>query len=43
MTAGYLFATQSEDWSLVLEVCDRVSQNEENAKEAAKALRREFK
>lgn len=40
---GYLFATASEDWSLVLEVCDRVSQSEENAKEAAKALRREFK
>ncbi|KAH9922326.1 uncharacterized protein BXZ73DRAFT_104144 [Epithele typhae] len=40
---GYLFATSSEDWSLVLEVCDRVSTSEENAKEAAKALRREFK
>ena len=27
----------------MLEVCDRVSSSEENAKEAAKALRREFK
>ncbi|KAI0668846.1 hypothetical protein C8Q78DRAFT_212551 [Trametes maxima] len=40
---GYLTATASEDWSLVLEVCDRASANDTNAKEAAKALRREFK
>ncbi|KAI0632879.1 hypothetical protein C8Q77DRAFT_1058522 [Trametes polyzona] len=40
---GYLTATASEDWSLVLEVCDRASANDANAKEAAKALRREFK
>ncbi|TFK82019.1 hypothetical protein K466DRAFT_557157 [Polyporus arcularius HHB13444] len=40
---GYLFATASEDWSLVLEVCDRVSSSETGAKEAAKALRQEFK
>ncbi|RPD60760.1 hypothetical protein L227DRAFT_501092 [Lentinus tigrinus ALCF2SS1-6] len=40
---GYLFATASEDWSLVLEVCDRVSASETSAKEAAKALRQEFK
>ncbi|KAI0351610.1 hypothetical protein OH77DRAFT_1429431 [Trametes cingulata] len=40
---GYLTATASEDWSLVLEVCDRASSNDTNAKEAAKALRREFK
>lgn len=41
--AGYLTATSSEDWSLVLEVCDRASASEANAKEAVKALRREFK
>ncbi|TBU59887.1 hypothetical protein BD310DRAFT_947657 [Dichomitus squalens] len=40
---GYLFATSSEDWMLVLDVCDKASANEENAKEAAKALRKEFK
>ena len=41
--AGYLTATASEDWNVVLEVCDRASMSEANAKEAAKALRREFK
>ena len=40
---GYLTATASEDWSIVLEVCERASANEANAKEAARALRREFK
>ncbi|KIK54609.1 hypothetical protein GYMLUDRAFT_48528 [Collybiopsis luxurians FD-317 M1] len=40
---GFLTATQSEDWALVLEVCERASSNEANAKEAVKALRREFK
>jgi hypothetical protein len=40
---GFLTATASEDWSLVLEVCDRASASEANAKEAVKALRREFK
>lgn len=40
---GYLTATSSEDWAVVLEVCERASANETNAKEAAKALRREFK
>ncbi|KAI0920434.1 hypothetical protein AcW1_002174 [Taiwanofungus camphoratus] len=40
---GYLTATASEDWSLVLEVCERASAGEANAKEAVKALRREFK
>lgn len=40
---GYLTATASEDWGLVLEVCDRASANEANAKEAVRALRREFK
>lgn len=41
--SGYLTATASEDWSLVLEVCDRASASEANAKEAVRALRREFK
>jgi hypothetical protein len=40
---GYLTATASEDWDLVLEVCDRASASEANAREAVKALRREFK
>lgn len=40
---GYLTATQSEDWSLVLEVCERASASESSAREAARALRREFK
>jgi hypothetical protein len=41
--SGYLTATASEDWVLVLEVCERASANEVNAKEAVRALRREFK
>ncbi|KAG1774690.1 hypothetical protein EV702DRAFT_974381, partial [Suillus placidus] len=40
---GYLTATSSEDWALVLEVCERASATEANAKEAMKALRKEFK
>jgi len=40
---GYLTATASEDWALVLEVCERASANESNAKEAVRALRREFR
>ncbi|KAF8175150.1 hypothetical protein BJ912DRAFT_37738 [Pholiota molesta] len=40
---GYLTATASEDWALVLEVCDRASASENNAREAVRALRREFK
>ncbi|KAF9556442.1 hypothetical protein CPC08DRAFT_820448 [Agrocybe pediades] len=40
---GYLTATASEDWTLVLEVCDRASASEGHAKEAVRALRREFK
>ncbi|KAG5349621.1 hypothetical protein C0989_002711 [Termitomyces sp. Mn162] len=40
---GFLTATASEDWALVLEVTERVALNESNAKEAARALRREFK
>ncbi|KAJ7141849.1 hypothetical protein C8R43DRAFT_1016600 [Mycena crocata] len=40
---GFLTATASEDWTLVLDVCDHASANESNAKEAVRALRREFK
>ncbi|KAG5651828.1 hypothetical protein H0H81_007260 [Sphagnurus paluster] len=40
---GYLTATSSEDWSIVMDVCERASANEANAKEAVRALRREFK
>lgn len=40
---GYLTATASEDWGLVLEVCERASVSDSNAKEAVRALRREFK
>jgi len=40
---GYLTATASEDWALVLEVCDRASATEAHAKEAVRALRKEFK
>ena len=41
--SGYLTATASEDWALVLEVCERASTNEAAAKDVSKALRREFK
>ncbi|KAJ7938212.1 hypothetical protein B0H13DRAFT_1136293 [Mycena leptocephala] len=40
---GFLTATASEDWTLVLDVCDYASATEANAKEAVRALRREFK
>ncbi|KAH6901400.1 hypothetical protein BKA70DRAFT_1436083 [Coprinopsis sp. MPI-PUGE-AT-0042] len=40
---GYLNATNAEDWSLALEVCDRASLDETNAMEAAAALMHEFK
>ncbi|KAF5353557.1 hypothetical protein D9756_008093 [Leucocoprinus leucothites] len=40
---GFLTATACEDWALVLDVCDRASASEINAKMAVKALRREFK
>ncbi|KAK0200973.1 hypothetical protein DFS33DRAFT_1092493 [Desarmillaria ectypa] len=40
---GFLTATASEDWSMVLEVCERSSVSDTNAKEAVRALRREFK
>ncbi|KAJ7664207.1 hypothetical protein B0H17DRAFT_1184774 [Mycena rosella] len=40
---GFLTPTASEDWTLVLDVCDHASANESNAKEAVHALRLEFK
>ncbi|KAI0789425.1 hypothetical protein C8Q75DRAFT_765583 [Abortiporus biennis] len=40
---GYVTATQSEDWALVLEICERAGSSEASAKETVKALRREFK
>ncbi|KAJ7353459.1 hypothetical protein DFH08DRAFT_692568, partial [Mycena albidolilacea] len=41
--AGFLTANASEDWTLVLDVCDHASATEANAKEAVRPLRREFK
>ncbi|KAG6889868.1 hypothetical protein C0992_003764 [Termitomyces sp. T32_za158] len=40
---GYLTATAHQDRNLVSEIIERVNMNETNAKEAARALRREFK
>ncbi|KAH7100451.1 hypothetical protein BKA62DRAFT_830912 [Auriculariales sp. MPI-PUGE-AT-0066] len=40
---GYLTGFAADDWTVVLEVCERAAANEANAREAAKALRREFK
>jgi hypothetical protein len=40
---GYLIATSAEDPALIRYVCKRASATEANAKEATKALRREFK
>ncbi|KAJ6476177.1 hypothetical protein C8R45DRAFT_371809 [Mycena sanguinolenta] len=40
---GFLTATASEDWTLVLDICDHASASKANAKEAVRALRREFK
>ncbi|KAH7100458.1 hypothetical protein BKA62DRAFT_830917 [Auriculariales sp. MPI-PUGE-AT-0066] len=40
---GYLAATAADDWALVLEVCERSAASEAYAREAATAIRREFK
>lgn len=40
---GYLTATGIEDWAMILEVCERASSSEANAKVAIKVLEREFK
>ncbi|KAL0570080.1 hypothetical protein V5O48_011874 [Marasmius crinis-equi] len=42
-TIGFLTATASENWALVLDVCERASASDASAKEAIRALRREFK
>ncbi len=40
---GLLVATASDDCILLLELCERASASESAAREAAKALKREFK
>ncbi|KAH7100457.1 hypothetical protein BKA62DRAFT_830916 [Auriculariales sp. MPI-PUGE-AT-0066] len=40
---GYLTGFAADDWTVILEVCQRATANEANAREAAKALRRELK
>jgi hypothetical protein len=40
---GCLIATASKDWALILEVCERASASENNAREAVQVLQREFK
>ncbi|KAG8933687.1 hypothetical protein FRC02_011415 [Tulasnella sp. 418] len=39
---GYITATASDDWSLILEVCDRASASEVGAKTVADAIRQEL-
>ncbi|KAJ7888132.1 hypothetical protein B0H14DRAFT_3856133 [Mycena olivaceomarginata] len=43
LSIDFLPATASEDWTLVLDACNHASATEANAKEAVRALRREFK
>ena len=40
---GFLVAMASDDWTLVLELCERASASEGAAREAAKTLRIHFK
>jgi len=40
---GFLTATASDDWTLVLELCERASISESTAKGAANSLRQELK
>ncbi|KAF7373380.1 hypothetical protein MSAN_00547600 [Mycena sanguinolenta] len=40
---GFLTATASDDWTLILDICDSAFATDSNAKVAARALRREFK
>ena len=40
---GYVTDFAADDWNVVLEICDRAAASEANAREAAAALRREFK
>ncbi|CAE6339618.1 unnamed protein product [Rhizoctonia solani] len=39
---GYTTSTSVEDWSVVMEICDRVNLNDSEAKEASKALRKDI-
>lgn len=43
MMIGEVAANLSEDWTLVLTICERACADEANAKEAVKALRREIR
>ena len=43
MSEGYLSATNAGDFALILDLCERASSSSANAKQAAKALHREFK
>ncbi|KAJ7145881.1 hypothetical protein C8R44DRAFT_863718 [Mycena epipterygia] len=40
---SFLTATASEDWTLILDVCEHASASKSSSKEAVRALRREFK
>ncbi|KAJ7646808.1 kinase-like domain-containing protein [Roridomyces roridus] len=40
---GWLTGTGSEDWALIMDVCNHASFDETNAQEAAQALRRDIK
>ena len=40
---GYLTATASDDLTMLMDLCERTSTSKSAAKEAAKALRQEFK
>ncbi|CEL60333.1 TOM1-like protein 2 OS=Xenopus laevis GN=tom1l2 PE=2 SV=1 [Rhizoctonia solani AG-1 IB] len=39
---GYTTSTSVEDWSVVMEICDKVNLNDSEAKEASKALRKDI-
>jgi hypothetical protein len=40
---AHLTATDNDDWSVVLQLCEMASASAANAKEAVKALRLEFR
>lgn len=39
---GYTTSTSVEDWSVVMEICDKVNLNDSEAKEASRALRKDI-
>ncbi|CAE6409330.1 unnamed protein product [Rhizoctonia solani] len=39
---GYTTSTNVEDWSVVMEICDKVNMSDSEAKEASKALRKDI-